>query len=151
MLIDDQGSNFGEVDIAFAKSKMIETGLDLVQVGVDAKTLVPICKIMDLGKFKYEQSKKKQPKNHSDQIKEIMFKVQTSEHDIDIKKRKVQELIQKSYKVKFGIKLKGRERSQQQNAKTIVKTHADSFMSVAKYDGITVSSDGSVFVTLSPS
>jgi len=149
LLIDESGASLGEIDTRDARSKAMMAGLDLVQIGLDSRTVIPICKLMDFGKFKYEQSKKKQPKNHSDQIKEVMFKLQTSDHDIDIKKRKVQELIGKEYRVKFGIKLKGREKSQQQSARDVVKSHADSFASIAKYDNISSSADGSIFVTLS--
>lgn len=149
MIVDPEGVNNGEFDLRIARAKATEIGLDLVQVGVDAKTTFPVCKIMDLGKYKYEQSKKKQHKNHSDQTKEIMFKLQTSEHDIEIKKKKVIELLSKDYKVKFGIKLKGRERAHHQNALNMVKSHADQLSSSGKYDNI-ASSDGMIFVTLNP-
>ena len=149
ILIDDSGSNLGELDLRLAFARTAEVGLDLVQVGIDSKSQFPVCKILDLGKYKYEQSKKKQSKNHSDQTKEIMFKLQTSDHDIQTKKKKIQELLDKDYKVKFGIKLRGRERAQQQNAKNLVKIHADEFAGVARYEGISVS-DGVVFVTLNP-
>lgn len=149
ILIDETGLNVGEIDIWTAKSRASSAGFDLVQMGFDSKTHVPICKIMDLGKYKYEQSKKKQPKNHANQLKEVSFKLQTSDHDIDIKKRKVLEMLEKKYKVKFGIELRGREKAHQQNAKQIVKQHADSFLKVAKYDNV-MTTDRSIFVMLNP-
>lgn len=149
ILIDQNGINSGEFDLRIARTKATEAGLDLVQVGIDSRSQNPVCKIMDLGRHKYEMSKKKQPKSHADQVKEMMFKLQTSDHDLEIKKNKVRELIERKYKVKFGIKLRGRERSQQQNARNIVKAQADALSSIARYDGITVS-DGIVFVTLNP-
>ena len=152
LVIDHQGNNLGEMDTFLARTKAKEAGFDLVQVGLNSTDHLPVCRFMDYGKYKYEQSKKKktQVKPHTEQTKEMMFKLQTSEHDIDIKKKKIQGFLEKSYKVKFGIELRGRERSREADAKTLLKGHADSFGSLAKYDRINVS-DKTIYVTLTPS
>lgn len=152
IVIDNSGNNLGEMDTYSARNKAREAGLDLVQVGLNSSDHVPVCRFMDYGKYKYEQSKKKksQVKPHIEQTKEMMFKLQTSEHDINIKKNKIKTFLEKSYKVKFGIELRGRERSRESDAKILLKEHADSFGNLAKYDSIKVS-DKTVYVTLTPS
>lgn len=150
LVIDTEGNNLGEMDTRIAFFKAKELGFDLVQVGLNAKDSLPICRFMDYGKYKYEQAKKRknQTRSHLDQTKEIKFKLQTSEHDLETKKKKVIELIGDSYKVKFGIEMKGRQLAHQDDAKKLLKLHADSFAGIAKYDNLCVG-DRLVYVTLS--
>ena len=151
LVIDANGNNLGEMETRMARNKAQESGFDLVQVGLNSRDSMPICRFMDYGKYKYEQAKKRKtgPRSHADQVKEIKFKLQTSDHDLETKKKKVSELLADSYKVKFGIEMRGRQLSQQEDAKKLLKFHADTFAGVAKYDHIQVG-DRLVFVTLSP-
>jgi len=82
----------------------------LVEVSPDAKP--PVCKIMDFGKYKYEQTKKKQEakrKQKSTQIKEIKVRPKTNDHDLETKVRHVAKFISKNDKVKITLVFRGRE------------------------------------------
>jgi translation initiation factor IF-3 len=87
-----------------------EQGLDLVEVSPTSRP--PVCRIMDFGKFKYEQSKKQKQskkKQHTFQIKEVKFRPKTEEHDYQFKKRHAEEFLSKHFKVKFTLMFRGRE------------------------------------------
>jgi len=87
-----------------------EQGLDLVEVSPTSRP--PVCRIMDFGKFKYEQSKKQKQskkKQHTFQIKEVKFRPKTEEHDYQFKKRHAEEFLGKHFKVKFTLMFRGRE------------------------------------------
>lgn len=101
-----------------AKSK----GLDLVEVAPDAKP--PVCRIMDYGKFKYEQTKKEKEakkKQVAIKIKEIKIRPTTDVHDFEIKREHAKEFLEKGHKVKVTMMFRGREmmRVEDQKAKLI--------------------------------
>lgn len=93
--------------------KMAETkGYDLVEVSPD--TAPPVCKIMDYGKYKYEQSKKAKDakkKIHSFQLKEMRMRPKIEEHDYDFKCKHVREFLIQGNKVKVFVEFRGRERT----------------------------------------
>ncbi len=83
-------------------------GLDLVEVSASAKP--PVCRIIDFGKFMYEQSKKeKEGKAPSSKLKEVKFRLNIEAHDYDTKLRHSEEFLAKGYKVKLTLMFKGRE------------------------------------------
>ncbi len=87
-----------------------EQGLDLVEVAEKANP--PVCRIMDYGKYKYEQAKRqREAKKHQHQmsVKEIKFRPKTSEHDYDFKKNHVREFLEARDKVKVTVMFRGRE------------------------------------------
>jgi translation initiation factor IF-3 len=87
-----------------------ESGLDLVEVGPNGKP--PVCKVIDYGKFKYEQEKNQQKsklKNRAGEIKEVRFSITTDEHDFRTKIEKAKDFIEKGYKLKVTVVLSGRE------------------------------------------
>lgn len=109
-LIDENGQPFGETDVAKAFEMAKQGGLDLVEIGPNG--IPPVCKILDYGKFKYEQEKKQQKnktKSHAGEIKEIRFSVKTDEHDFNTKISRAKEFIEKGYKLRVTVKLTGRE------------------------------------------
>lgn len=109
-LIDENSKPVGEVDIRQALDMATQSGLDLVEIGPNANP--PVCKILDYGKFKYEQEKKQQKnkvKSHAGEIKEIRFSVKTDEHDFNTKISRAKEFIEKGYKLRVTVKLIGRE------------------------------------------
>ncbi len=108
-LIDENGTMLGEVDRDFALSRARDAGLDLIMVS-QAGTL-PICKIMDWGKFKYDLEKKAQKAKKNQVkivVKEIKFSPTTSEHDYSYRKDHIIEFLTKGYHVKATIFYKGR-------------------------------------------
>lgn len=100
----------GIVPASQAKSAAAESGLDLVEVSPNANP--PVCKIMDYGRFKYEQTKKLQEakkKQTTFQIKEIKVRPKTGEHDLMVKIGHIKRFIEKKDKVKVTVMFRGRE------------------------------------------
>ena len=93
-----------------AKAKAAEFGLDLVEISPNAKP--PVCKIMDYGRFKYEQTKKLQEakkKQSTTQIKEIKVRPKTGDHDLQVKIGHIKRFLDKRDKVKVTVMFRGRE------------------------------------------
>jgi translation initiation factor IF-3 len=86
-----------------------QAGLDLVEVAPDERP--PVCRIMDYGKFKYEQKKKqaKSAKTHHVQLKEIRLRPKTGEHDVEFKVKQARGFLSERDKVKVTIQFRGRE------------------------------------------
>lgn len=103
LLIDENGNNVGLISKYDAIKKAKDVGLDLVDVSPNSTP--PVCKIMDLGKFKY----KKNNKNKKTVLKEVQFNISISRHDLEIKAKKIKKFLDKKYKVKLLVKFKGRE------------------------------------------
>jgi translation initiation factor IF-3 len=104
------GNQLGVMPTQQALQLAREQGLDLVEVSPTSRP--PVCRIMDFGKFKYEQSKKQKQskkKQHTFQIKEVKFRPKTEEHDYQFKKRHAEEFLSKHYKVKITLMFRGRE------------------------------------------
>jgi len=107
-VITDEGQQLGIIPTAEALQKAREAGLDLVEVAPDARP--PVCKIMDFGKFKYQQGKKKdKSKAHQPKIKEIRVRPRTDHHDIDVKVNRAREFLQHHDKVLVAVQFRGRE------------------------------------------
>ncbi|MCP4669740.1 MAG: translation initiation factor IF-3 [Desulfobacula sp.] len=109
-VIGSDGEQIGILPIEEALKIAGEDALDLVEVSPGAKP--PVCKIMDFGKFKYEQTKKKQEakrKQRSTQIKEIKVRPKTDDHDLATKVRHIEKFIGKNDKVKITLVFRGRE------------------------------------------
>lgn len=109
-LIDENGSQIGVVPTAQALEVAVSRGLDLVEVAANVKP--PVCRIMDYGKYLYEQSKKvkaAKKKQHTIQLKEIRFRPKTEEHDYQFKLKHIREFLSDGCKVKITIVYRGRE------------------------------------------
>ena len=114
-LIGADGENIGVVTPARAMALAEEAGLDLVEISPNAEP--PVCKIMDFGKFKYEQQKREaeaRKKQHIIEIKEIKFRPGTDTHDYDVKMRSVLKFLDEGDKVKITLRFRGREMAHQQ-------------------------------------
>ena len=104
------GENYGIISSRDALALADEQGLDLVCIAPSAKP--PVCKIMDYGKFKYQQEKKQKEAKKKQKIivvKEIKFSVKIAENDVNYKVKHAREFLEKGYHVKFRVFLKGRE------------------------------------------
>jgi translation initiation factor IF-3 len=108
-LIDEAGDPLGEMDTATALSRAQEKELDLVVVGPQANP--PVARIMDYGKFKYEQDRKsrKNKAKKSQEIKEIRISYNTGEHDLNFKLNQAKQFLKEGHKLKLRLKLVGRE------------------------------------------
>ncbi len=93
-----------------ALARAEQEGLDLVEVAPQASP--PVCRIMDYGKFKYEQSKKAQEAKKKQtfiQVKEIKMRPRTDVHDLEVKKKKIKRFLEDGNKVKVTVRFRGRE------------------------------------------
>ena len=107
LLINEEGQNVGVVPFHDALSNASNIGLDLVEVG--NKDNIPICKIIDYGKYKYEQEKKKKKSAPKQLVKEIKLRPNTSDHDLTYRAKHVDEFLNDGHRVKIIVKFKGRE------------------------------------------
>jgi translation initiation factor IF-3 len=109
-VINSEGENLGVLNTNEAISMAKEEGLDLIEIAPNAKP--PVCKIIDMGKFKYDAQKKANQARKKQKIvllKEIKLRPVTETHDYQFKIKNAQKFISKGDKVKFTIRFKGRE------------------------------------------
>lgn len=109
-LIDQEGNQVGIVPTDEARSMAEDRGLDLVEVAPNARP--PVCRLMDYGKYKYEQAKKAQEakkKQHTITVKEVKLRPKIEEHDLDFKLRHARRFLDDGDKVKFTLMFRGRE------------------------------------------
>ena len=109
-VINSDGDNLGILNTNEAISIAKEQGLDLIEIAPNAKP--PVCKIIDMGKFKYDAQKKANVAKKKQKIvllKEIKMRPVTETHDYDFKVKNAKKFIEKGDKVKFTIRFKGRE------------------------------------------
>ena len=110
-VIGPVGENIGVVPLQEALSKATEAGLDLIEISPSATP--PVAKIMDYGKFQYSENKKQKAakaKVHTVEIKNIQIKIGTSEHDLDLKAKRVGEWLSEGNRVKIDLFLIGRSK-----------------------------------------
>ena len=109
-VVDPMGKQIGIMPLSQALSLARQFELDLVEVS--PKSVPPVCRIMDYGKYKYHQSKKVQEakkKQTQIHIKEIKVRPKTDEHDLLVKIRHIRQFLEKKDKVKVSLMFRGRE------------------------------------------
>ncbi|MGD8495112.1 MAG: translation initiation factor IF-3 [Gemmatimonadales bacterium] len=109
-LIDQDGEQIGIVATDEARDIAAEAGLDLVEVAPNSRP--PVCRIMDYGKYKYEQARKAKEakkKQHTITVKEIKLRPKIEEHDYGFKMRHARRFLDDGDKVKFTLRFRGRE------------------------------------------
>lgn len=109
-LIDENGEVIGVMSSMQANAIARERNLDLVEVSPMANP--PVCRLMDYGRFKYEQQKKEseaRKRQKTSEVREIRLRPKTDEHDMSVKVRKVEEFLGEGDKVKVGVVFRGRE------------------------------------------
>jgi len=141
LVISPEGDNLGEFNRLAAISKAGEFDLDLVQVSPSNNGTPPVCKIIDLGKYKYEIKKKQHRKQvrQDTSLKEIRVHLHTAEHDLNIKHKRISDFLIKRHPVKYTMDLKGSERRFIEKAKQQVENNISLFSDVATWDDISVS------------
>jgi translation initiation factor IF-3 len=114
-LIDQNGQNVGVVSTAEAMKRAGEAGLDLVEISPDASP--PVAKILDFGKYKYQEQKKAaeaRKRQKVVEIKEIKMRPSIDDHDYDVKMRSIKRFFGDGDKVKVTLRFRGRELSHQE-------------------------------------
>ncbi len=121
-VIDDEGTMLGVMSPKEAVAMAQARGLDLIEVAPNATP--PTCKIMDYGKYKYEQKKKAQASKKNQviiDVKEIQLRPRTEEHDLETKLRHAKRFLEDGDKVKFNLRFKGREMAHQDLGKQLME------------------------------
>jgi translation initiation factor IF-3 len=114
-LIDENGQNVGVVSRPDALDRAAAAGLDLVEVSPDAEP--PVCKILDFGKYKYQEQKKAAEARKNQkivEIKEIKMRPTIDDHDYDVKMRSIRRFFEDGDKVKVTLRFRGREMAHQE-------------------------------------
>ena len=136
-LIDQDGENAGVVSPAAAMAMAEEVGLDLVEISPGASP--PVCKIMDFGRFKYEQQKKAveaKKKQKIIEIKEVKFRPNIDTHDYDVKMRSVTKFLGDGDKVKVTLRFRGREMAHQERGRELLTRIADDIEEIGKIEAM---------------
>ncbi len=136
-LIDQDGENAGVVSPATAMEMAEEVGLDLVEISPGASP--PVCKIMDFGRFKYEQQKKAaeaKKKQKIIEIKEVKFRPNIDTHDYDVKMRSVTKFLGEGDKVKVTLRFRGREMAHQERGRELLTKIAGDIEEVGKIESM---------------
>jgi translation initiation factor IF-3 len=131
-VVDEDGSQLGVMTNTEALAIAEEKGLDLVEIAPNAKP--PVCKIIDYGKFKYEQSKKAKrakKKQHITHLKEIKLSTKIESHDLEFKMKHAEKFILNRDKVKFTVKFRGREMQHQEMGFKILEDIKEKFKEIA--------------------
>ena len=121
-LIDENGEQVGVVENADAKQRAADAGLDLVEIVPNARP--PVCRIMDYGKFLFEENKKRhaaKKKQKQIQVKEIKFRPGTEIGDYQVKLRNLTRFLNDGDKVKVTLRFRGREMAHQELGMKLLK------------------------------
>ena len=118
-LIGPDGKQLGIVDLNEALATAKEHVLDLVEISGDASP--PVCRVMDYGKFLFEQGKRQKKKTKQVHIKELKMRPGTDIGDYQVKLRKAVEFLQNGDKVKFTVRFRGREMAYQRQGMDLLK------------------------------
>jgi translation initiation factor IF-3 len=134
-LIDNDGHNLGNVPIADALAKAQEVGLDLVEISPNATP--PVCKLLDYGKYKYQEQKKQaeaRKKQKVVEVKEIKFRPMIDDHDYQVKMRSMARFFEEGDKVKVTLRFRGREMAHQELGTKLLDRVKDDTTKVAKVE-----------------
>ncbi len=131
-VIDEDGEQLGILEVDEARRAAEERGLDLVEVAPNARP--PVCKIMDYGRYKYEQAKKEKEakkKQHQVTVKEMKFRPKIDDHDYAFKVDHVREFLEKGDKTKLTIMFRGREMMHPEFGEAILMRVKDDLADIA--------------------
>jgi translation initiation factor IF-3 len=134
-LVDVDGEMIGIVPIRQAMTKAEESGFDLVEISPNADP--PVCKLLDFGKFKYEQQKKKNEARKRQKIievKEIKLRPNIDDHDYDVKMRAATSFLDEGDKVKVTMRFRGREMMHQDIGMNVLMRVKDQLDPLAKVE-----------------
>jgi translation initiation factor IF-3 len=134
-LIDEEGENVGVVATADALERALNAGLDLVEISPGADP--PVAKILDYGRFKYEDQKKKNEARKKQKIidvKEIKMRPNIDQHDYDVKMRSINRFIGDGDKVKVTLRFRGREMVHQELGLKVLNRVREQIDEIAKVE-----------------
>src|SRR5262245_9585051 len=134
-VIDDEGKQLGVLETADALALAAHKGLDLVEIAPNQRP--PVCRIMDYGKFKYEQKKKDQAskrKQHQVHVKEVRLRPAIAEHDLQVRVRQAREFLTEGDKVLLVCLFRGRQMAHKEVGEQVIKNVVTLLADLAKIE-----------------
>ncbi len=150
-VIDETGENIGVMYTREAIEQAAGVGLDLVEVSPNADP--PVCKFLDVGKFRYEAQKKAniaRKSQKTQEVKEIKMRPNIDDHDYDVKMRAIHKFIGEGDKVKVTLRFRGRELSHQQLGMNLLKRVQDDTAEIAKMEAYPRMEGRQMLMVISP-
>src|SRR5215471_16255669 len=150
-LVDERGQMVGVVDRNEALAMASDVGLDLVEIAPNADP--PVCKILDFGKYKYEEQKKKneaRKKQKIIEVKEIKLRPSIDDHDYDVKMRSMVKFIEEGDKVKVTMRFRGRELAHQELGMDVLVRVKDDLDEIAKVEQMPRMEGRQMIMVMSP-
>ncbi|MDA1095740.1 MAG: translation initiation factor IF-3 [Chloroflexi bacterium] len=135
LVVAPDGERLGVMSVREAVAIALERGLDLVEVAPTAQP--PVCRLLDYGRFQYEQSKKEKELkkgSHLVQLGEVRFRPKIGQHDIEFKTRLVRKLIDGGDKVKVSVVFRGRESTHPELAMNLLRRVAEAAQDISSID-----------------
>jgi translation initiation factor IF-3 len=134
-LINQDGEQVGVVLVREAQAMAQAVNLDLVEVVPNA--VPPVCKIIDYGKFRYDQTKREKESKraqHAHRLKEVKFRPNIDTHDFDVKARRAREFLSKGHKVKVTCMFRGREQAHPEIGRQLLNKLIEELSDVAQVE-----------------
>ncbi|WP_462325111.1 translation initiation factor IF-3 [Desulfoplanes sp.] len=150
-VVTDDGTQLGVMPTHQALQTAEERGLDLVEVAPNARP--PVCKIMDYGKYQYQQKKQQQlarKKQTTIQLKEIKFRPKTDDHDLETKVRHIRKFITEGNRCKVSIFFRGREMAHKDRGYALLQRVIELVKDIAKVEQTPRSEGRSMHLLLTP-
>ncbi|MEE2736621.1 MAG: translation initiation factor IF-3 [Planctomycetota bacterium] len=149
-VISAEGEQLGIIPTEEALKMAQDLDLDLVEVAPNG--VPPVCRVMDFGKFKYEQKKKqnKSSKQHQTQLKEIRVRPRTDSHDVEVKLNRARQFLGNKDKVIISMQFRGRELAHVDRGLELVKTMIQQLEEIAKIEREPVKEGRRVIAILAP-
>jgi len=148
-VITDEGEQLGIMSIADALDKARQAGLDLVEVAADSKP--PVCRIMDYGKYRYQQKKRLNKHHvHQSKLKEVWLHPKTGEHDLMVKVNKAREFLTNKDRVQIVVKFRGRENAHVEEGSKVMYRMIDLLEDVGKIEVPPKPAHRQILCTLAP-
>lgn len=150
-MIGAAGENLGVMPLYQALQLAREHSTDLVEVNPTA--VPPVCRLLDYGRYKYEQAKKERDARKSVKtagLREVRFRPKIDEHDVQVKSRHIREFLDEGDKVKISVMFRGREITHPELGRELLSKLASAFKDVASIEGSGLMEGRSITVILSP-
>jgi translation initiation factor IF-3 len=150
-VIDEGGGQLGVLTLMEALKHAEEAGLDLVEISASSDP--PVCKIIDFGKYRYQQTKKEKESKksqHQVKVKEIKVKPNTDDHDVQVKLKHARDFIAKGNKVRITCVFRGREMMHTEFGMKIVRKLCDDLADIASTEAPPKMMGKSLSVVLAP-
>lgn len=150
-VIDKDGGQLGVLPLSEALMRAEDVGLDLVEIAPTADP--PVCKIIDFGKFRYQQTKKEKESKksqHQVKVKEVKVKPNTDEHDLQVKMKHAREFVLKGNKVRLTCVFRGREMMHTEFGRKVINQMCENLSDIATPESPAKMFGRSLSVVLAP-